>query len=304
MTQFLRSIATFVAAFFLTFFAGAQTAPTVDENSLLWEISGNDLPEPSFLFGTIHMIPAEHFDLSESAKVAFDKAQRIAFEIDTENMNNPMAALGLLDRITMQGDTSLSDLLTEDEYQQVSDHFDNLGIPLAFMHRIKPMFLTIFASEDLDMLSPASKQDIKSYELELTNRAKEQQKDILGLETVDFQLSLFDSIPYQAQAQMLLDAIRSESGEADGSFDEMVDLYLREDIVGMQALMQGENGGTMGAFEELLLLRRNRSWIPLMQELMTDGPVFFAVGAGHLAGEEGVIALLRNAGYILKPLRS
>ncbi len=304
MTQFLRSIATFVAAFFLTFFAGAQTAPTVDENSLLWEISGNDLPEPSFLFGTIHMIPAEHFDLSESAKVAFDKAQRIAFEIDTENMNNPMAALGLLDRITMQGDTSLSDLLTEDEYQQVSDHFDNLGIPLAFMHRIKPMFLTIFASEDLDMLSPASKQDIKSYELELTNRAKEQQKDILGLETVDFQLSLFDSIPYQAQAQMLLDAIRSESGEADGSFDEMVDLYLREDIVGMQALMQGENGGTMGAFEELLLLRRNRSWIPLMQELMTDGPVFFAVGAGHLAGEEGVIALLRNAGYTLKPLRS
>lgn len=304
MTQFLRSIATFVAAFFLTFFAGAQTAPTVDENSLLWEISGNDLPEPSFLFGTIHMIPAEHFDLSESAKVAFDKAQRIAFEIDTENMNNPMAALGLLDRITMQGDTSLSDLLTEDEYQQVSDHFDNLGIPLAFMHRIKPMFLTIFASEDLDMLSPASKQDIKSYELELTNRAQEQQKDILGLETVDFQLSLFDSIPYQAQAQMLLDAIRSESGEADGSFDEMVDLYLREDIVGMQALMQGENGGTMGAFEELLLLRRNRSWIPLMQELMTDGPVFFAVGAGHLAGEEGVIALLRNAGYILKPLRS
>lgn len=302
---FFRSLVLFLFTFLQVAGLWAQTAPTAEENSLLWEISGNDLQKPSYLFGTIHMIPAEQFILKEPTLAAFDQVDRVAFEVDTESMTNPTAILGMMDKMMMQGDTSLQDLLSDEEFKKVEDRFNEIGLPIAFLQRIKPMFLSVLAGDDVQSFAPENRDQIKSYELVLTDRAKEQEKDILGLETVDFQMSLFDSIPYRAQAEMLLSAVENGGESQVGSFEGMVKMYLEEDIVGMQSLMsEGETNGGFGNFEEILLLRRNRSWVPIMQQMMMSSSVFFAVGAGHLAGEEGVIALLRNAGYTLKPLRS
>ena len=70
----------------------------------------------------------------------------------------------------------------------------------------------------------------------------------------------------------------------------------------MQSMMADEASG-IGGYEDLLLVRRNRNWIPVMGEMMMAKPTFFAVGAGHLGGDEGVVALLREAGYTVKPLK-
>jgi hypothetical protein len=286
--------------------------PTEDENNLLWEISGKGLAAPSYLYGTIHMIPAENYFLTKATEVAFDKSTRIAFEIDTEEMTNPAAMMGLLSKMYMNNDTTLADLLSEEDYKIVSTHFEEMGMPMMFMGKIKPMFLTILAGEDMkDMksgqnpMSMMGGDGMKSYELELTERAKAAEKPIVGLETAAFQMSLFDSIPYTAQAKMLLETIRSEQKEEDGeetnAMDKMIELYTTQDIVGMQSMMSDDPAG-IGGYEELLLLKRNRKWIPVMEELMTQETVFFAVGAGHLAGDEGVIALLRKAGYTMTPV--
>ena len=125
--------------------------------------------------------------------------------------------------------------------------------------------------------------------------------DIDGLETAAFQMSMFDSIPYRVQAQMLMDAINAEDGGSTDQFDEMVKLYRDQDIYAMQNLMD-EEGGIAG-YEDLLLVRRNRNWIPIMAASMKARPTFFAVGAGHLGGDEGVIALLREAGYTVEPVQ-
>ncbi|PSR13855.1 MAG: TraB/GumN family protein [Bacteroidetes bacterium] len=292
--------------------AVASFAPTTAENFLLWKISGQGLQSPSYLFGTIHMIPEEHYLLNEPTQKAFDKSTRIAFEIDTEDMMNPAAMMGLMSKMYMNNDTSLADLLPAEDYQLVADHFDEIGLPMVFMGRIKPMFLTVLAGEGMPNAKPGAGgmgammgEGIKSYELELTERAKTQEKPIVGLETAEFQMSLFDSIPYTAQAQMLLEAIKSEQGDSDDAtdttMDKMIELYTTQDIVGMQGLMDDDSASGMGGYEDLLLLQRNRNWIPVMQGLMAKETVFFAVGAGHLAGEEGVIALLRKAGYTVEP---
>lgn len=287
--------------------------PTPEENKLLWEISGKSLSAPSYLYGTIHMIPAESYFLTEATEVAFDKSTRIAFEIDTEEMTNPAAMMGLLGKMYMNNDTTLADLLTEEDYEIVSTHFEEMGMPMMFMGKIKPMFLTILAGEDMKGMQPGDNplsmmggEGMKSYELELTERAKAADKPIVGLETAAFQMSLFDSIPYTAQAKMLLETIRTEQeaedGEATNGMDQMVELYTTQDIVGMQSMMSDDPAG-IGGYEELLLLKRNRNWIPVMEKLMAQETVFFAVGAGHLAGDEGVIALLRKAGYTMTPVK-
>jgi len=132
--------------------------------------------------------------------------------------------------------------------------------------------------------------------------AQDQEKAVDGLETAEFQMSLFDSIPYDAQAQMLMATIQSDEKDSESNqLEEMVKMYKDQDIQGMQRMVKGDEGG-ISEYEELLLLRRNRNWIPIMEDMMANNPTFFAVGAGHLGGEEGVIALLRKAGYKVAPI--
>lgn len=279
--------------------ASARFAPTAEENSLLWEISGKGIGEPSFLFGTIHMIGREDYFLTDATKASYEKAKRITFEIDMEEMMDFSKLFPLLMKSFMANDTTLEDLLSPEDYELVSEHFEGIGLPMIFLNRIKPMFLS--ALGEGDMMSVDGSGDVVSYEMELMSLAQKDKKPIDGLETAEFQMSVFDSIPYKVQARMLVESIRSED-TGEGQFEQMVKLYKSQDLQGMQAMMESEEAG-IGGYEDLLLVRRNRNWIPVMAKMMVEQPTFFAVGAGHLGGPEGVVALLREAGYTVKPLR-
>lgn len=278
-------------------------APTDEDKSLLWEISGADLKVPSFLFGTIHMINKSDFFLTESTKTALSSTKKITFEINMEDMGNIATLMPVMMKMFMADGQTLKDLYTEEEYKLVKAHFEKLGLPLTFLGRIKPMFLSMMASEDaMSMQNSTQSGEIVSYEMELMKLAQEEEKAVDGLETAEFQMSLFDSIPYDVQAQMLMATIESNDTTSESSqLEEMVKMYKDQDIQGMQRMVKGDEGG-ISEYEELLLLRRNRNWIPVMETMMADNATFFAVGAGHLGGEEGVIALLRKAGYTVRPI--
>lgn len=286
--------------------AQPSLAPASTENSLLWEISGNSLRQPSYLFGTIHMIPASDFFLPESVKRAFNASATVTFEIDTENMDNPMMLFSMLGNMTMKNDTSLRDLLTEGEYRLVKNHFDELGLPLSMLEQVKPIFLSVLASNDMGGDGTEMAMDgMKSYEMELTSMAQESNKKIEGLESIAYQLSLFDSIPYAVQAKMLVEAVaggdRGSYEEDEDPLDVLIGHYKNQNIIKLQELVEAEEG--IEGFQQVLLTNRNRNWIEPMAKMMRRETVFFAVGAGHLAGADGLIALLRAEGYQLMPLR-
>lgn len=270
-------------------------------DALLWKISGNGLAEPSYLFGTIHIIKKEDFFLPEGTLGAIENSEKMVFEINMEDMNDMSAAMGLLQKAFMDDNLTLKDLLTDEEYQLVNDHFKKTGIPLMFFERIKPMFLTVFASGDMDP-SGIQSGKIKSYEMEFMEMAQNAKMPMGGLETIDFQMSVFDSIPYKAQAQMLVESIESGDTGTD-QFKEMVEIYKRQDLNAMQAMFAQEQGGLDG-YDDILIVGRNKNWIPQMKEMMPKQPTFFAVGAGHLGGEYGVIQLLEKEGYELTPFTS
>ncbi|MEM1214446.1 MAG: TraB/GumN family protein [Bacteroidota bacterium] len=292
--------------------AEPSLAPTAEENCLLWKISGEELSTPSYLYGTIHMIAADDYVLRPEASTAFAQAERIVFEIDMDEMNNPMAIMGLMSNMYMPDGLTVKDLVDSAEYAMVSQHFDRKGLPMMALGRMKPMFLSVLVGMDMNDMQANGKgglggldlgDGIKSYELEFTQMATAAGKPTDGLETLAFQMSIFDSIPYPAQAQMLVESVRSEVEGTDddiNDLDKMTELYLNEKIVEMVGMMQEE--ASIAEFEDILLEKRNRNWIPKMTKMMTEAPVFFAVGAGHLAGEVGVIALLRQAGYTVEPV--
>lgn len=277
----------------------AQTPHEPSEKALLWEISGKSLVTTSYLFGTIHLIPKSDFFFTEAMEGAFSKTRQVAFEIDMEEMSDLSNMFSMLGKMYMADGKKLRDLLSTEDYEKVKTHFSDMGLPFSFLERVKPMFLSVMTDpEAMTMKTGGADGGMLSYEMELTEKAQTQEKDILGLETMDFQMSLFDSIPYDKQAQILVKAIEAGGGDGESQLDDMVKMYRTQDIQAMYAMMGADEG--FGSFDEVLLLRRNRSWIPIMEKLMDEKPTFFAVGAGHLGGPEGVIALLRKSGYTVR----
>ncbi len=264
------------------------------ENALLWKITGNELSSPSYLYGTIHLITGEDYFLPEGTLGAFDQSKNIVFEIDMSLMSDLSSQMAMLKDIFMKDNLTLKDLLDEEKYSLVSNHFSKMGMPMFMLERMKPLFLSVFASGDLD-LGGLQSGTMKSYEMEFYEMASLTNKPVAGLETVEYQLSMFDSIPYSVQADILVQAIQS-SDEGSDQFRMMIDMYKSQDITGMIKMISDEDSGMKG-YEDLLVDQRNKNWISVMDEMMKDGPVFFAVGAGHLAGDNGVIKLLRKAGY-------
>jgi len=274
-------------------------------NSLLWAISGNGLTDTSYLYGTIHLIGKDDFFLTDQTKTAFGKSQKVAFEINMEDMTDLSAQMGLMMKAFMTDGQTLSGLLEADKYKEVKDHFEKMGMNdfmWQMMERIKPMFLSVFSSMDMSGGGGLNTGEMMSYEMEFMEMAKSKEKTMGGLETAAYQMSMFDSIPYTAQAEMLYESIKAEDTGSD-QLDEMVKLYKNQDIKGMMKMFAADEEG-IGQYEDLLLVGRNKNWIPVMQKMMGNQITFFAVGAGHLGGNNGVVNLLKAEGYTLTPLNT
>ncbi len=270
-------------------------------HSLLWKIEGNGIEKPSYLFGTIHIIGSDDYFLPKGLKEGFDDAEKVFFEIDVDDMTDMSKMMGLMNKILMSDDKTLKDLISEKDYEVVEAHFQKLGLPLLMLERMKPMFLEIFAMSDFNP-GDLKNGSMKSYEFELNNLAKSTNKVTGGLESIEYQLSIFDSIPYEYQAKRLVEAIKLGS-ESKGSLDKLVKIYKSMDIDAMANMTEEEEGGIKG-YEDLLLYGRNRNWIPVIEREIKSGSRFFAVGAAHLGGENGVIRLLMKEGYHLTAVNS
>ena len=136
--------------------------------------------------------------------------------------------------------------------------------------------------------------------VELAEMAKKRNLKVEGLESMDFQLSIFDSIPYSVQANMLFDAV-SSSQENESQMNQMFENYKQQNLNSLNNTLTDEDQQFL-PYMEMMLYNRNINWIPIMKNKMKIHSCFFAVGAGHLGGERGVIKLLRNEGYKLSPV--
>lgn len=270
------------------------------ERALLWKIQGNGLRKPSYLFGTIHLIPKEDLVFSEHVVSVLGAVDYIVFEIDMKEMTNMRTQLGLLTKSMMPGGLTLANLLSDEDYAFVRSAFEQGGLPWSMVERLKPMFSASMLS-DGDKNPVVGNARLTSVEMEIWKMAKKRKLPSAGLETAAYQMSVFDSIPYEVQARLLVETLRGGQVGAD-DFASLVSMYKQQDIDAMQRTIS-DSGQAAALYEDVLLFRRNRNWIPVMRDIMRRQPAFFAVGAGHLGGPSGVIALLRMEGFRVDPIQ-
>ncbi|OJV18344.1 MAG: TraB/GumN family protein [Dyadobacter sp. 50-39] len=271
----------------------ASRAQVPVENSLLWEISGRGLAKPSYLFGTIHLICPSDFSLSDSLKSTLSRTQQVALEID---MDDPGMMAGMMKTMNMAAGNELKKLVTEQEYQRLDRFFkDSVHVGLAMFERAKPFVLMGPLFNAVLDCQP------QSYEMALVELAGSRKSEVIGIETLEEQMAIFDTIPYKDQAKMLLTFIDSLPS-ARKEFKTLVALYKAQNINELYGMTLKSDFGLEGN-EEVMLFARNQKWIPRIRRIASAKPTFFAVGAAHLGGEKGVIALLRKEGFQVRAVK-
>ena len=284
----MRNLLLFVGIF-ASLFANAQEL----EKSLLWKISGKGLKSPSYLFGTIHATCDATLDANTLK--ALDETKQLFLEIDMDDKAMPMQ---MMKYMKMNDDEKLSTLLSAEDFEIVDVFLkENMKMSAKMFDTFKPFMVSA-------MLMPKL-LDCKyaSIESELMRVTKEQNEEVYGLEKVEEQMKVFDAIPYQTQADELLKTAKNGLEKDKVEFQKMMETYKSGDIEAMLVMMDDSDNKITSENKDVLLNNRNKNWVPLIIKTAKEMPTFFGVGAGHLAGNEGVIKLLRKKGYSVEAVK-
>ena len=282
---------------------GQQTKSKVllpGTNTLLWKISGKNLSKPSYIFGTMHLLCGDDITLSDSLKQAIAASDNVYLELEMDNM---LEMMGAMQHMNMKGDTTLADLLTKKQYEKVKNYFSEHSsmLPFSMLETFKPM---LAASMIAEQQSKTTCDNMVAMEQLIMGEAKKTNKKIKGLETMNFQLAIFDKIPYKFQAEQLYEMIAQTSDSTDSN--EMIALtnaYRNQQLEKLEEMIiKGDVG--IKNFAEILLYNRNTAWTKKLQEILPGKSLVVAVGAGHLPGKRGVLNLLKEAGYKIEPVRN
>ncbi|WP_165958079.1 TraB/GumN family protein [Segetibacter sp. 3557_3] len=262
--------------------------------TLLWEVTGNQLSSPAYFLGTMHMMCANEAVLSENVKAVIKGVDQIYLEVDMDDIAELMSGMTSL---SMKEGTTLADLLTPQDYEKVKLFFETHqpAIPFKILERQQPLMTSSGLYElflDCDQKN--------GIDLRIIDEASRLKKVTKGLETMAFQSSIFDSIPYQEQAKELVKLIDS-IGKYKSAMNEMIGVYREQDIEKLHDLTTREESG-VNSYLDLLLYDRNRNWVKQFRDIALNKKTLFAVGAGHLGGKQGVLNLLRQQGYAVRPL--
>ncbi|MFK7970307.1 MAG: TraB/GumN family protein [Bacteroidia bacterium] len=305
--------------------------------SLLWEITGKGLRKPSYLYGTIHLIPKDSFFITDATKERMSEADELVLEVPIGDMGLG-EVFSMMKYMNMPAGQSLKTVLSPKDYAYLDSFLTALpgsgggggllstSLSIEGINRIQPsMAMQQISSaycktEDEETpdrpldesMMPEDGEDITSslmgmsmgdnvvYELYFTDIFKESDRPVSGLETAKEQMKVLSSVPVEEQAASLMQAVRNPESLC-GEMGDLVALYRSQDI--QQMVDMSSEDEMMGDHLDNFLNKRNANWIPQIEEKVLAGDcIFIAVGAAHLAGPEGVIHLLRKAGYTLKPL--
>jgi uncharacterized protein YbaP (TraB family) len=283
MKNVFKSIAA-VTVLVFNLSVNAQTQKS--ENSVLWEVSGKGLVKPSYLFGTIHMICGKDFVMKPKATEAFSKTSKLALEVNMGDAEE----IKIVQQAAI-GKEPLSKTLSPKQIAQLEEVLNKYGgLSLAQVDNY-----TLETVMSLLFVKSFGCADLKFYEMEFLAKAKESNKSIAGLEKATEQMDILSKSFTDDELISYLQRINTDMA------DTMIKDYTNEDINGLYA-MTTDKELMSASTKETLLDNRNVNWLKIMPEMMRKESVFFAVGAAHLAGDLGVINLLKKAGYKVKPI--
>jgi len=293
MQKYIFLVVGFLAQLF-NFSLHAQSQVRSAQKSLLWKISGKDISKPSYIFGTMHSICNEDYFFTDKMKNAFEETKKLILEID---LSDPNMIAQYQDHLMLPEGKELKHFFaSENEYTSFSKLVkQQVGIDADLFKKFKPFFLISMIS-----MKSFTCENQSSYEMNLIELAKKDHHDIAGLESSHSQLEIFDNMKDEDIKNMLLESVQQLDSN-NTEFATMISHYKAQDIDALYTLIS--SSPEFKGHEQELISGRNIQWMKTFEYEMKHTPCFVAVGAGHLAGKNGVLNLLKESGYTVEAVK-
>ncbi len=287
--------------------AEATFAATPNGKGRFWRIEKDDL-EPSWLFGTIHTTDPRALALPAAVEQAFEEAD--AFVMEAADVRSKISATLAMARhpslFVYTDGKSAFDTMDVDDRQAVEAALGRRGIDPATAVKLKPWLIAgMMAAPPCELKRKAA--GLKFLDNVLANQADETGKEVEGLETMVAQMEALAAMPMESHIAGLIEAAELDGYAADMT-ETLTVRYLAGDLglimpaleaIGenLQGPLDAEQREAAEAFEQRVVIARNHHMAEAAVPYLEAGKAFIAIGALHLPGEEGVVELLRQAGW-------
>jgi hypothetical protein len=283
----------------LGFSTHAQTLPT--ENALLWKVTGPGMAQPSYLFGTYHLMSGSYLNDHKLLKKLIKKSKLVVGELVQQE---GLQAL-MMQHAMLGGDTTLQSLLTPAQYDSVDAFYRQVmgGGSVSAFNKFRPAMVSQTISvQILVQETGRSLADLaNSLDMSIQTLAREKGIETRGLETPADQIhALFYSSTNERQAQKILELV-DEVPKLRSVARRLDSCYMAQNLECLQQLLLESDLDETES--RALLVERNNAWVPKLVEWFRQQPTFVAVGALHLSGDTGLVRQLRARGYTVQPIR-
>ncbi|MBP5401017.1 MAG: TraB/GumN family protein [Bacteroidales bacterium] len=262
--------------------------------SLLWKVTGGDLKQPSYLYGSIHIQDARVFAFDSTVVLGtLQSCDAFAMEVLLDEID-PVA---IRKSQYMKKGKLLSEMMKPADFAKLDSVCKaKLGVTAYFVNTMKPFFL----SSGLQQADMAKDKD-DALDVYFLKKARAAGKKCYGVEQYQDQIAAIDAISLKEQVKMLVESLdETNSDTAQSQFDELLDAYLTYNFDKMLELSSDES--LPKKFNKVFLIDRNVGMADHFVEIARNESLFCVVGAAHLAGDKGVPALLRKKGYTVEPV--
>lgn len=261
--------------------------------SFLWKATG---PRGGtvYLAGSIHLLSSQYYPLAPAFDEAFNASDLLVEELDLGEMLAPESQMLMLQRGLAPAGQTLDKVLSPQTLEAVRGKVTELGLPLAPLQLFKPWALAL-TLQGLEWQKAGFDAEL-GLDRHFYDRARAANKKVQALETLAFQISRFDELPMALQERMLAETLK-EMDTAQASLDTLARAWKAGDAPGIERIVLRDLKSEPEIYDRLLL-QRNRNWMPAVEALFArPSASFIVVGAAHLVGTDGLLAMLRARGY-------
>ncbi len=277
--------------------ASADQSRAAERKHSLWKISSNS--NTIYMFGSVHLLKEDDYPLDKSIEKAFENSSRLFFEINLDTIDDQkMKQLTIAKGIYSDGQT-LKSGLSNQNYEFTKNRLSDLGLNIEQFEKFKPWLLAITLDVlELQKLGFDPSQGVDKY---FYAKARKNGKKVDGFETAEYQLSLLADMPATMQETLLLQTIK-ELNEVQKEMTAAVEAWKSGDAEALDNILLKSFKDYPGLYK-MLIVDRNKNWLPKLETLIGQKEnVMIVVGAAHLVGKDGIIALLKQKGYQVEQL--
>ena len=269
----------------------SQATPA-DARDFLWKVTGK--AGVVYLVGSVHLLTKDFYPLSPTLDAAYKDSDLLVEEADLAELTSSESQMQMLARGMLPAAQSLDKVVSPATYAEVTKRAAVLGMPIEPLKRFKPWLLALTLSA-LEWQKAGFDGDL-GLDRHFFDRAKKDGKRVQGLETAEFQISLFDGLSADQQERLLAGTLKELDSEL-ANLSTMVQAWKSGDAPTIEQIVMRDLKNELPLYERLLA-GRNRTWLPKLEPLLgRAGRAFVVVGAAHLVGPDGLIALLKAKGY-------